>query len=171
MKPDLNKINDLLVKFLRKEFKWCKFEIDNDINKDKKYLVNIMLREGDFDPLVKGSKTFVEVLANRGSSSYIDELDHADIHSGTAGKKLSPDAINVFSKIVIFIRNYLLPFCGSKGEVEFGFYVGHYYKNTKPAGSIPKPTKIEHKTAKKPKRRDLVEAIINKVRFYSNENS
>ncbi len=152
--------------FVKRRFRNCKFDIEITENKQD---IIINLSGGDFTPYVvlnSGSRLYCHVTVHREGFfwGYAEALDsslvsahHADYYT------LTKESEAVFKELVDFIKKSF-----SKIDyVKFVFVIlrpDSFDKGARP-GTISKPTKIDHKTAKRPRRRSVAEAILGRGIF------
>ncbi len=137
--------------YLKRQFKNCKFRVDVDSAG-----IMITLVEGNFTVVSRGSGGTLFVFTvdgRRALSAPVDELDSLD-----SSQRLSEEARKVFADIIDYIKHTYPNYT----DWEYMFRVSGDYKDTNiiKAGTISKPTEIEHKTFRGRKRRSVAEAII-----------
>ncbi len=149
--------------FLSKKLNDCDFMISSNPYGG---VVYIHLTGGPFKPY----KSFKEGSGNSGNcrvrasntgftKATYDELDIRMIRDDENKRILSSEAIRVFEAIIKFIQKSLTAF----PETTYGFYISGFEITDDKAGTIPKPTKIDHKTFKGRKRKGVVEAILGRL--------
>ncbi len=133
--------------------------------------VNVNLVSGNADALSKGSldkvhhnnALYVNIGRVPNSSVFltVTYIDPNNISVSTKGDfVLSPEVERVFKKIGSYIKKYFSD--DPYKYVEYYFRIMGGYKKITTPGSIAKPTKIDYKTAKRPRRRSVAEAILSK---------
>ncbi len=126
-------------------------------------VLHISLCSGNYNALDSGEVTRdIQVIArvDRNKPSTVDNLTYDRKKIVTDGRvKLSKEALSLFHEIIRHIKQGLWH-CNA---VSFLFYINSDYVNLPKKGDIVKPTEIEHKTAKRPKRRSVAEAILGEV--------
>ncbi len=161
--------------FVKGRFRGCVFKVMacdvGDYSKAVK-AIDIVLIGGDFTPYVLDNNNpsyvpcYVRVCRSGVAWGYAKDLDYSVVAARNERVTLTKESVAVFKELVDFIKKNF-----SKVEsVEFIFsIVGlDYYKDPK-AGTISKPTKIDHKIFKGRKRRSVAESIIGGF-FYVNKS-
>ncbi len=144
-----------LYAFTEKKFPECEFLIYG-----KHPFIYVELKRGRFDALSKGSGKCL-IRASKGPAE-ARNLDPSIVSPVISSQQLTYYVTKVFQEIVKFIRDELYsPKSLPNSVLFYEFEVSLDYTNTD-RGSIAKPTKIEHKTAKRPRRRSVTEAILGR---------
>ncbi len=148
---------DKLKNFMERTLGDCNFFVSGNRNVDE---ISIHLSEGPFEPFVMGYKvtSHVNTLKINGFTHItLDRLDYRFITDIKGKKILSLEATGVFKTIFGFIKSSLKEHTDTNYRL---FVMDYKYAGAEP-GSISKPTEIEHKTAKRPNRRGVVEAVMS----------
>ncbi len=135
-------------RFLERKFTGCDFDI---YYADMISEISIVLKKADFMPLIKPHNSDVVIEATDSfEDPFPDNLDYRKVKARSP-HKLTSQGVAVFADVVRFIEQNI------KEGPTFTFAIS---KDCVISGYIAKPTKIDHKTAKKPKRRSVAEAIL-----------